>query len=49
MEKNNGINFCPHCGASTDEEELNKPLHNGADWTCSNCEHYVEAYVLDLD
>ena len=45
--RNNGINYCPHCGHKTDEEHLRTPLNNGADWECSNCEHYIEAYILD--
>lgn len=45
--KNNGIKFCPHCGKSTKNEDLNMPLSNGADWECSYCNHVVEAYVLD--
>lgn len=45
--KNFGINFCPHCGKSTENEQLNTPLGNGADWECSGCGKYVEAYILE--
>ncbi|MGG4155774.1 hypothetical protein [Peribacillus muralis] len=47
MSKNCGIRFCPHCGITTDNEFLNTPLGNGAEWVCSGCENHVEAYILD--
>ncbi|MCM3109880.1 hypothetical protein [Lederbergia lenta] len=40
------INFCPRCGHRVTDSVINS-LENGGDWTCVNCECYVEAYVLD--
>ncbi|MEK3887472.1 hypothetical protein [Bacillus sp. FSL K6-3431] len=40
------INFCPRCGHRVTDSVI-KDLENGGDWTCVNCNCYVEAYVLD--
>ncbi|MGM7634192.1 hypothetical protein [Bacillus sp. Hm123] len=40
------INFCPRCGERVRENVINA-LPNGGDWSCHNCDCYVEAYVLN--